>query len=63
MAGNPECMYTRLLGWRGGYSIDYARIRPAHIHISLAERNGRETGARFNHGRKKVRRVRVASAR
>lgn len=47
MSGNPECMYERLSGWSGGYSVDYARMR--HIHISYSD-GGREWGARFSHG-------------
>lgn len=44
MAGNPWCIYARLRGFRGGYSIDYGRVK--HVHISLG---GREDGARFAH--------------
>ncbi len=44
MAGNPGCIYARLRGFRGGYSIDYGRVK--HVHISLG---GREDGARFVH--------------
>ncbi len=51
MAGSPGCMYAALRGWRGGYSIDYARVR--HIHISWAPpsrgQRGREWGLRFVH--------------
>lgn len=63
MAGNPACIYERLRGWSGGYSVDYARVK--HVHISLAEASGREMGSRFRHGggRKKARRAAYASAR
>ncbi len=46
MAGNPACIYRALEGWRGGYSVDYRRVK--HVHISHAP-NGREWGARFAH--------------
>lgn len=46
IAGNPACIYAHLQGWSGGYSIDYHRIRPNHVHISYG---GREDGKRFNH--------------
>jgi len=54
MTGNPSCIYARLQGWGGGFSTDYHRIRPNHVHISLG---GREDGLRFAHyqGRRKVR--------
>lgn len=44
MQGNPACIYARLRGWGGGYSVDYARVH--HVHISLG---GREDGTRFAH--------------
>lgn len=44
IAGNPGCIYARLRGFRGGYSIDYGRV--LHVHISLG---GGEDGARFAH--------------
>ena len=44
MQGNPACIYARLRGWGGGYSVDYARVH--HVHISLG---GREDGVRFAH--------------
>lgn len=63
IAGNPDCMYANLRNWPGGVSTDYHRIRPAHIHLSLAERSRREMGARFAHGgQRKARRVQYASA-
>lgn len=48
MSGNPACMYAHLKGWRGGYSIDYARM--GHIHVSFDIEGGREMGLRFVHG-------------
>lgn len=58
IAGNPKCIYAHLHGWRGGYSTDYHRIRPNHVHISLG---GSEDGKRFTHWQ--PRRVRLAHAR
>ncbi len=46
MAGNPSCIYRALANWPGGYSTDYHRIRPNHVHISFG---GREDGLRFAH--------------
>lgn len=59
MQGNPACMRSHLVGWRGGASTDYARMQ--HIHISY-EPGGREWGARFVHGGGS-KRVRFASRR
>jgi hypothetical protein len=42
--GNPECIYSHLHGWPGGYSIDYGSVQ--HVHISLG---GFEDGVRFSH--------------
>jgi hypothetical protein len=42
--GNPQCIYSHLHGWSGGYSTDYASVQ--HVHISLG---GREDGLRFAH--------------
>lgn len=56
MAGSPDCIYRHLANWRGGYSTDYHRIRPNHVHISFG---GREDGLRFAHYR--GRKTRVAS--
>jgi hypothetical protein len=42
--GNPHCIYSHLLGWPGGYSVDYGSVQ--HVHISLG---GREDGVRFSH--------------
>lgn len=53
MTGNSSCIYSKLRGWPGGYSIDYGRVR--HVHISLG---GREDGIRFAHHH--ARRTRVA---
>lgn len=47
VSGNPDCIYSMLHGWPGGYSIDYGRVR--HVHISY-EPGGREWGSRFAHG-------------
>jgi hypothetical protein len=52
MAGNPSCIYAHLHGWRGGYSVDYSRVK--HVHISWSPPGsghmaGREWHARFNH--------------
>lgn len=44
LVGNPRCIYARLAGWPGGYSVDYGRVR--HVHVSLG---GREDGLRFSH--------------
>lgn len=64
IAGSPACIYSRLHGWPGGYSIDYGRVR--HVHVSYAP-GGPEWGVRFNHyrgGRRHYRRHRhYASAR
>lgn len=64
VAGNPTCIYARLHGWPGGYSVDYRRV--AHVHISWSP-GGREWGARFTHwqpGRKRyAKRTRLAAAR
>jgi hypothetical protein len=46
--GNPSCIYRHLANWPGGYSTDYARISPPHVHISY-DPNGREWGRRFAH--------------
>lgn len=43
--GNPNCIYSMLRGWPGGYSVDYGAV--SHVHVSLG---GREDGARFSHG-------------
>ncbi len=32
MKGNPNCIYSMLHGWPGGYSVDYASVK--HVHIS-----------------------------
>lgn len=48
VAGNPSCIYARLKSWPGGYSVDYHRIRPNHVHISYSP-GGMEWGARFVH--------------
>lgn len=48
MAGSPACIYSHLLGWPGGYSTDYGRVR--HVHISYAP-HGPEWGVRFRHYR------------
>lgn len=61
MQGNPACMRSHLVGWRGGASTDYSGIKPNHIHISY-EPGGREWGARFAHYSGK-RRIRYAHAR
>ena len=45
IAGNANCIYSHLHGWRGGYSVDYAAVQ--HVHVSLG---GREDGTRFVHG-------------
>ena len=42
--GNPQCIYSHLQGWPGGYSIDYGAVR--HVHVSLG---GTEDGLRFAH--------------
>lgn len=52
MSGNPRCIYGHLQGWRGGYSIDYDRVR--HVHISWSPPGsgylaGKEWHARFAH--------------
>lgn len=52
LKGNPSCIYAQLKGWPGGYSIDYARVRPPHVHLSLDGVGGREMGARFTHAGK-----------
>lgn len=59
IAGNPACIYAQLQGWRGGYSTDYHRISPKHVHVSWG---GSEDGKRFVHW-KPNRRVRLAHAR
>ncbi len=46
MVGDTSCIYPKLKGWAGGYSVDYAAVR--HVHISLAS-DRRERGARFVH--------------
>lgn len=46
MTGDTSCIYPRLKGWAGGYSVDYAAVR--HIHISMAH-DRRERGSRFAH--------------
>jgi len=46
MTGDTSCIYPRLKGWPGGFSVDYAAAR--HIHISMAH-DRRERGARFTH--------------
>ncbi len=46
MTGDTSCIYPRLRGWAGGYSVDYAAVK--HIHISDAS-DRRERGARFVH--------------
>ncbi len=46
LAGNPVCIRKQLVGWEGGLSTDYARVR--HYHVSY-DPNGREWGARFAH--------------
>jgi hypothetical protein len=48
MAGDSACIYRNLIGWPGGYSTDYTRMR--HVHISLDVAGGREMGLRFRHG-------------
>lgn len=48
MAGDAVCIYGRLAGWAGGYSVDYGRMR--HVHISWDPEGGREMGLRFHHG-------------
>lgn len=62
MQGNPACMQSHLVGWRGGASTDYSGIKPNHIHISY-EPGGREWGSRFAHYAKRKRHVRYAHAR
>jgi hypothetical protein len=47
LAGNPICIYAHLRGFRGGYSIDYGRMR--HVHVSWHP-GGWEQGVRFVHG-------------
>lgn len=47
VTGNPGCIYARLRGWPGGYSVDYARVR--HVHVSYDAQGHREWGARFYH--------------
>lgn len=47
IVGNPRCMYPLLAKWPGGYSTDYHRVRPNHLHLSWG---GREHGKRFVHG-------------
>jgi hypothetical protein len=46
IAGNPACIYPMLQNWPGGYSTDYGRVQPNHVHISFG---GREHGRRFKH--------------
>lgn len=47
--GHPACIYARLRGWPGGYSLDYARAPGGpHVHISYNP-GGMEWGARFVH--------------
>lgn len=48
MVGNYGCIYARLAGWPGGYSVDAKRVR--HVHISWSP-GGREWGTRFVHNR------------
>lgn len=48
MSGNPRCIYAHLRNWPGGYSTDYARVQPNHVHISIG---GFEQGVRFAHYR------------
>ncbi len=48
VAGDPGCIYARLVGWPGGYSVDYAGVR--HVHISWDPDGRREWGMRFRHG-------------
>lgn len=56
ISGNPSCIYAHLKGWPGGYTTDYARIRPNHVHISYG---GSEHGLRFTHyGKRKYKRSR-----
>ncbi|QLP98527.1 MAG: hypothetical protein HZY79_15655 [Rhodoblastus sp.] len=45
LRGNPRCIYARLKGWRGGYSVDYRRVDHAHV----SGPGGREDGLRFVH--------------
>ncbi len=47
IVGNPRCMYPMLAKWPGGYSTDYTRVKPNHLHLSWG---GREHGKRFVHG-------------
>ena len=43
--GNPSCIYARLKGWPGGYSVDYSAVQ--HVHISYSRKY--EWGVRFRH--------------
>lgn len=56
LAGDPSCIYAHLAGWRGGYSVDYARVR--HVHVSWDPEGGREMGLRFRHGGGHIRHAR-----
>lgn len=67
IVGNPDCMYAQLRNdkYAGGYSTDYYRIRPNHLHLSWG---GREHGRRFAHWQpgkkhyaKRGKRVRLAA--
>jgi len=53
LSDNPDCIYSMLHDWPGGYSVDYKSVRcngkPCpHVHISYAP-GGREWGTRFVH--------------
>ena len=58
LQGNPACIYRMLVGWPGGVSHDYARVR--HVHVSYDPDGRREWGLRFAHGRIGKRRARYA---
>lgn len=48
LVGDPQCIYSHLKKWPGGYSVDYAAVK--HVHVSLGS-GKRERGARFVHYR------------
>lgn len=54
VSGNPQCIYSHLQDWPGGYSTDY-NTAPyiKHVHISYCPpqscRGGYEWGLRFAH--------------
>jgi hypothetical protein len=52
VAGDYNCIYAQLHGWKGGYSTDYKQV--AHVHISYSPPGsgylaGHEWHARFRH--------------